>query len=817
MTLNKRALIAIFPVILLGYILSATITYQNRRDLLISLDKAKLAEQLYKLQSAFIRYKAFDLGLLNVIRDSNALLLFMHEDRDAYRGEALGIGLQDSVRSMSDGAVQFVSCAIFRPDHTLSYYYDNGQDPFAGLSAQQNAFALRSFAGTATTVSGYLLDPGTVALMVTAGFVSGEVAAEPLPSQKGSAFMIQIAVRPIQFEALRTELETEYGARVKLSGTPLEVGSSISQQIRLEPGLYARLTPAAAYLDRPLRQAAIAVSIGCMIMSVMSIGMLLMLVRRYVTGPVSRLDRQVMEVMAGRRKNIEGVPGNDEVGRLFANVETLHASASTSLNDIQTLYRTDALTGISNRTHFNILSAQMLESVCLVGDHLTLLFIDLDNFKFVNDRYGHEAGDVLLKAVAEKIGLILDEVADACGEARGLCARLSGDEFAVLVRADCLGEHVRTLVESLLNAFGGGFQLAAQLYPVTPSIGIASAPRDATTVTQLISCADAAMYQAKATGRNTFAHFSANLMERGRRRRLVEEGLNAIDRDREFSLVYMPIVNQAGAIISCEALLRWLSPTLGQVSPVEFIPVAESTGLFVDIDDWVLDHAMADYSKLACLFGSEVVLSINISSAQLYTHSIAERIAAFARKHALKPSRIELELTETFAAGFNEETRRAVESLRLQGFRISIDDFGVGYTSVQQIIEYPADTIKLDRMIIDRLATPSSVSRLRSLIAFCHALNMEVVAEGVDTASKAESLLEAQCDGFQGFGISPPLNLSALAAWQALLPLGRTPPSDIGQGSRVRNPPKPDLLKIIDQAGDFSTLALNELKAKSWS
>lgn len=816
MTLNRRALVAIFPVVLLGYILAAGVTYRNHRNSLISLDRARLAEQLYELQSAFTRYKAFNLGLLNVMRNSNALLLFMHNDGDAYRSEALGIGLQDSVHSMSNGAVQFVSCAIFRPDHTLTYYYDSGQDPFAGLSAQQDAFALQAFAGNATTASGYLADSGTIALVVTAGFVSGAVAVEPLPSQKRSAFMIQIAVRPIQFETLRTGLEIEYGARVELSRIPLGTGPGISEGIRLEPDLYARLTPAAAYLQRPLRRAAIEVSIGCMVMSVMSIGMLLLLVRRYITGPISCLDRQVMEVMAGRRENIEAVPGNDEVGRLSVNVETLHARASGSLHDIQTLYCTDALTGISNRTHFNILSAQMLESVSLAGDHLTLLFIDLDNFKFVNDRYGHEAGDALLKAVAQTIGLILGQVADSCGEARGLCARLSGDEFAVLVRTDCLGSHVGILVDAILDAFKGGFQLATQLYPVTPSIGIASAPRDATTVTQLISCADAAMYQAKATGRNTFAHFSADLMERGRRRGLVEEGLKAIDRDWGFSLVYMPIVNQAGTIVACEALLRWLSPTLGQVSPAEFIPIAESTGLFVDIDNWVLDHAMADYSGLVRLFGDDVVLSINISSAQLYTQSIAARIAAVARKHGLRPSRIELELTETFAAGFNEETRRAVESLRLQGFRISIDDFGVGYTSVQQIIEYPADTIKLDRMIIDRLAMPSSVSRLRSLIAFCHALDMKVIAEGVDTACKAESLMEAQCDGFQGFGITPPLNLGALAIWQARLPGGLAPPVGVGQRPRLRNP-SPVPPEITDQANKFPTLALNELKAGSWS
>ena len=778
MTLNKRALVAIFPVILLGYALAAVTAYQSNRASLIGLDKARLAAQVYELQSSFTAYTAFDAGLLNVIRNSNALLLFMHETDDAYRSEALGVSLQESVHALSSGTVKFVSCAIFQPDRKLTYYYDSSRDPFAGLSPSQHAFALHAFEGTAMRASDYVAEPGQTSLVLLSDFVSRSVAAEPLPSQKQSAFMIQIAVRPVHFDQLRSKLEAEYATRVEFSRAPLEAAAGISQAFELQPGLFGRLTADRYHLRPSLRHEAVVVAASGLLMSLMSVGMLMLLVRRYVTGPIARLDRQVIEVMAGRLERIRTSSGTGEVDRLSTNVETLHARATLSLQEVRKLYWTDTLTGISNRAHFNLVSLRMLEQAQGAGEMLTLLFIDLDNFKFVNDRYGHEAGDAVLKGVAQRISATLAEVAEACPATEGICARLSGDEFAVLIRSDGSGTHVDRVVATILESFKDGFQLAAQLYPVTPSIGIASMPRDAATVSQLISCADAAMYQAKATGRNMAAHYSPSLTKRAHRRAVVEEGLKALHRETEFSLVYMPVVDRIGRVVACEALLRWFSPTLGAVSPAEFIPVAESTGLFAGIDDWVIDHAMADYGRLASLFGDDLVLGINISSAQLYAPSIAARIAQAARRHAVRPARVEIELTETFAAGFNDETRGSVESLRGEGFRIAIDDFGVGYTSVQQIIEYPADTIKLDRMITDRLATPANIAGLRSIIAFCHALNMKVTAEGVDTPCKARVLADARCDGFQGFGISQPLTLDALSAWQSRLPEGRFPPCD---------------------------------------
>ncbi|WP_312418135.1 EAL domain-containing protein, partial [Shinella sp.] len=209
--------------------------------------------------------------------------------------------------------------------------------------------------------------------------------------------------------------------------------------------------------------------------------------------------------------------------------------------------------------------------------------------------------------------------------------------------------------------------------------------------------------------------------------------------------------------------------------PDEFIPIAETTGLFSKIDRWVINRAMADYGHVRKLFGAETILCINISSAELYTKSISDHFCDCADRHGVDARLIEIELTETFAVKLGEQSRRNIEILRAKGFRISIDDFGAGYTSVQQIIEYPAETIKLDRELVESLTRSAALPTLRALIALCHAQDMSVIAEGVDTPEKMSLLAAAGCDLYQGYLISRPLALDDLGVWamQRLLDTAR--------------------------------------------
>lgn len=767
MSLNNRALLLIFPVVLAGYLLAAGSAYLAQKSSLLRLEQARLTQRLQELQSSFERYLAFDKGLLYAIADSSALSRFLSESDARYRSEALGIRIQDSIKSLSDESIGFVAFAIFRPDATIDYYYENGADPFAEMPAAQSTLARAVIAGPELASSDYVLAPEGRALVVASVFVQPGALDAPLLSQKHRSHLVQVAVQPDRFLALKRTLEAEYGAAVELAPWPLQADEGLSEVVGLGAGRYARLTPSVDYLWRHLSGQRLMLGLGSLTMSLISVGILLLLVRRYITAPVSILDSQLTEVMEGRRAAIPAPVEGGEIGRLCANMKTLHDSVAASLRQVQEVSWTDAMTGISNRARFNILSAAMVEEAERAGSELTLLFFDLDNFKWVNDKYGHEHGDALLKAVAVATGSLLARLADERQEALPLFARLSGDEFAIVVRSGPAGGMPDAIAASILSLFKDGFRVDGQTYPVTASIGMAVSPQDAADVAQLMAGADAAMYQAKAAGKNKLAWFSQSLAETSRLLRLIEEELKTLDPAEEFRLVYMPIIDATGDVVACEALLRWRSPLLGEIPPARFVPIAESQGLFAKIDHWVIDRAMADYGRLSRLFGDDVLLAINISSAELYTRSIEGYLADRAKAHDVDISRIEIELTETFATGLTQQTREVVQALRDRGFRVTIDDFGVGYTSIQQILEYPADTIKLDRAIVERLTGPGCRGSLRSIIDFCHAQRMTVTAEGVDHPAKLEMLRDARCDFFQGFGISSPLRLDDLARWQA--------------------------------------------------
>jgi EAL domain-containing protein (putative c-di-GMP-specific phosphodiesterase class I) len=324
---------------------------------------------------------------------------------------------------------------------------------------------------------------------------------------------------------------------------------------------------------------------------------------------------------------------------------------------------------------------------------------------------------------------------------------------------------VREISKAILALFDGGFEVSGKSYPVTASIGVAVCPDDAGTVAELISNADAAMYQAKSAGKNRSARFSRALNDRRTRQRQIQEELRSLDPDEQFRLVYMPIINARGQVTGCEALLRWHSPVLGHVTPDEFVPIAESSGLFTKIDWWVVDKAMSDCHHLKALFGPDTVLAINISSAELHSRSISDYFTDCLARHGLEPQSVDIELTETFAVKVSDQLRWNIEELRRKGFRLSIDDFGAGYTSVQQIIDYAADTIKLDRALVSNLIASQSLPVLKAVVALCHAKGMAVVGEGVDTPEKLAMLTAAGCDRFQGYLISKPLSLEDLAIW----------------------------------------------------
>ena len=768
MTLGKRALLVIFPVILIIQMMAATTAYLTQRDSLLGLEQARLAEQLSVLKSAYLDYEAFNRSVLYSIIDSEALQQFLRESDTVYRNETLGLRIQQSIRSLSTTRLSFVSFAIVQPDGQAAYYFESSLTPFATMNATQRRIAQEARQAPDTGEMSYVDTAEGGPLLLATDFLLPASNSRPLPSQRQEAFAVQLAVRPERFIALKRSLEAEYGAAVEIAPALAPAPPGLTADVELSRALAARLVPAPEYLAQRLQRLRLAFITGAALVCLLSIGLLLLLVRRYVTDPISQLDSQLTDLLLCRREALDEPREGGEIGRLTANMKTLHERNTAALQRIQDISWTDSLTHISNRAHFGVLAARMHEQCTRSGQQLALLFLDLDNFKQVNDRHGHDAGDLLLHTFAQRVQGALDRCRAACSHSETAFARLSGDEFAILLLADSVDDAVPALSEAVLDLCRGGFRLGERNFPISASIGTARYPADATSISQLLARADNAMYQAKAEGKNMAVAYSAQLEQQNERIRMIEDQLRAIGGDDQWRLVYMPAVDREGAVVSCEALLRWHSPLLGTVSPGEFIPIAERAGLFPKIDSWVIDRALAGYGELVELFGEGVILAINVSSAQLTDDHICRYLIERTAHHGVAPGNVEIELTETYAAELSDSTMEVVQAIRTAGFRVAIDDFGVGYTSIQQLLEYPADTIKLDMAIVRRLALPDMQRSLAAMIAFCRAQGKRVTAEGVDSLEKQSALLEAGCDLFQGYLISPPRSVLALRDWVEL-------------------------------------------------
>ncbi|MCJ0975944.1 EAL domain-containing protein [Pseudomonas sp. PS1] len=768
MTLGKRALLVIFPVILIIQLIAATTAYLTQRASLLGLEQARLAQQLSALKSAYLDYEAFNRSVLYSIIDSEALLLFLRESDTAFRNETLGLRIQQSIRSLSNTKLTFVSFAIVQPDGTPAYYFESSLSPFATMNATQQRIVREARQSSAVSGMVYVEEAEGGPLLLDTDFILPASSSRPLPSQRAEAFTLQLAVRPERFIKLKRSLEQEYGAPVEIAPQLAPIEPGLSADMLLSRSLYARLTPAPEYIAERLRTLGLAFLAGGSLMCLISIALLLWLIRRYVTGPISELDDQLTDLLLCRRAALDEPSEGGEIGRLTVNMKTLHERNTAALQRIQEISWTDSLTQISNRAHFGILASSLYEQSIEQHKRLALLFLDLDNFKQVNDQHGHDAGDALLRMFARRVQGLLRQHRVHHPDSETAFARLSGDEFAILLQTGTGDGGLPALCEALLELCRGGFSLDDRVYPVSVSIGTAWYPDDADSITQLLTRADTAMYQAKAEGKSTVVAFSAALEQHNDRMRLIEDELRALDGEAQWRLVYMPALDREGAVVSCEVLLRWHSPLLGTVSPGEFIPIAERAGLFPKIDSWVIDHALADYPRLVELFGRQVILAINVSSAQLTDDRICRYLIERAAHHGVEPGRIEIELTETYAAELSSDTMDVVQAIRQAGFRVAIDDFGVGYTSIQQLLEYPADTIKLDMAIIRRLTRPDMQESLNALVAFCQAQGKRVNAEGVDSLEKQSALLQAGCDLFQGYLISPPRSLAALRDWMAV-------------------------------------------------
>lgn len=416
----------------------------------------------------------------------------------------------------------------------------------------------------------------------------------------------------------------------------------------------------------------------------------------------------------------------------------------------------DSVTGLPNRHFFNRHTTGLAQLRGNLDTSYALLFLDLDNFKYINDTFGHRVGDLLLVAVAERLQKTL--------RTRDLVVRLGGDEFSVLLdNPNSLDDAIR-LANKLLRIMAAPFSCDDHEFNVGVSIGVAMMPDHVSKFEDLLSCADAAMYAAKAYGKNNVKVWQPEMSKRTAQRFTIESGLRHAIENGELEVYYQPILYLASnRIAGMEALLRWKHPVLGFVSPAEFIPIAEESQLIVSIGDWVLRQACSQAKIWEQRFG-ELFIAVNVSARQFRDSGFADNVERIVRETGCPPHILELELTETMLMSQTSETMAILEDLSSRGFQLSLDDFGTGYSSLAYLKRFPINKLKIDRSFVSDLPHDKDDAAIAQVIvSLSHHMDMRVVAEGIETVEQAEFLRELGCTYAQGFLFSQPLPAARFA------------------------------------------------------
>jgi len=406
----------------------------------------------------------------------------------------------------------------------------------------------------------------------------------------------------------------------------------------------------------------------------------------------------------------------------------------------------DALTDLPNRALFR---EQIKRELPHATDErqLAVLYIDIDEFKGVNDSLGHMVGDELLKSVARSLA--------GCMQQTDFVARLGGDEFAIVQTAVGSDVDVANLVNRIYEAIRVPYQCLGHQVTTDASIGIALAPRDGADLDEILKNADLAMYAAKSAGRRTFRFFKAEMDAQVRARRCLEMDLRqAIADGTGLEVYYQPCLGlESDAITGCEALVRWRHPERGMISPAEFIPIAEDSGLINQLGEWVLTTACAE----AASWPDAVRLAVNVSPVQFKSGTLALKVIAALAASGLPASRLELEITEAVLIRDDDAALAILHQLRAIGVRIALDDFGTGYSSLSYLQRFPFDKIKIDRCFVTDLAEPDgSASIVQAVVNIAADRRMTTTAEGVETAEQQQRLRELGCSEMQGHLFSAP-------------------------------------------------------------
>ena len=501
---------------------------------------------------------------------------------------------------------------------------------------------------------------------------------------------------------------------------------------------------------------------------ILTVGLIYLAFKRYILRHISLISNYANEIGRGNLDIDIEVFSNDEIGDLTKSINDMKSSLKKSNERINYIAYHDSLTGLPNRLMFREYLEHTLSSAKRKEEKVALLFLDLDNFKYINDTLGHESGDLLLREISERLNIELrnsDFIAHTdYNDPDNMVARLGGDEFIILLNNIENNFIPSTVSTRVIKTVAKPVKILTHEIHVSVSIGITIFPDDSDDTDTLIKNADIAMYYAKEHGKNNYQYFSKNMNESMSIRLSLESYLRKAISENEFELYYQPqICTKTNKLLAAEALIRWNSSDMGMVFPDQFISIAEESGLILEIGEWVLNEACRQLKEWQNQGLPDISIAVNVSSVQFARQGLPDLLKKLLKKYSLNPRYLEVELTESIFLDDEDKASATLSSIRDMGINVSLDDFGTGYSSLGYLRKYPIDTLKIDRSFILEISnSDEGEAVIVAIISMAHAMGLSVVAEGVEDKTQLTFLKAHKCDFIQGYYYYKPMTADKL-------------------------------------------------------
>lgn len=544
-------------------------------------------------------------------------------------------------------------------------------------------------------------------------------------------------------------------AILRLQSNPLELVQAIENT-------QDQLTKNSQELILVFSITALALTLGLMLLS----GVASWILADRLAKPINALQAQAKQMGSGDLKIDGRIDRADEIGDLANSIYAMAADLELQNRSVKYLAFHDPLTGIANRSSFQM---DLEDQIVRAAEHnisCALMFIDIDDFKDVNDSRGHDLGDRTLKTLADRISDVVYGFFEN-SDFHPSIARIGGDEFTVILPGDKGERDLREIAERILESTAKPIPLDSDMQQISASIGISRYPRDGISASMLLNAADTAMYNSKSAGKGTYRFFEETMIHEDHSSQQIQSDFKqAIDQPGELQLLYQPIANiRSGAILGGEALMRWNHPKMGPLEPVQFISVVENNEIALAADLWVISSTLEFLASMDLSKKPNFVISANISASNLGREQFPEAVARIIRQSPVDPKHLQLEITETYLHRDESKALQSLQALQQLGIKLWLDDFCTGYSSLKHLHMFPVNGIKIDRQFVISISNSNEDRLLVSAMAsLAHSFNIGVVAEGIDNQADRELLLTLKCEMGQGDLFSPPLQGDAFVA-----------------------------------------------------